>query len=148
MQNAIIHHKNFAKCNVINTHSMGLKTRRPCPMVVNYLEPWLISLNFSNLARFLLQYNLDSGNRLGVIFKLICKDSIMPDLMLDEYWGLSRDELSQALREEARKMFGNGWIERDFQVKENDLRSLRNLQSKQQEMFLFEDIGGDFVFTP
>lgn len=72
----------------------------------------------------------------------------MPDLMLDEYWGLSRDELSQALREEARKMFGNGWIERDFQVKENDLRSLRNLQSKQQEMFLFEDIGGDFVFTP
>jgi len=71
----------------------------------------------------------------------------MPDLMLDEYRGLSRDELSQALREEARKMFGNGWIERDFQVKENDLRLLRNLESKQQEMFLFEDIGGGFVFT-
>jgi len=46
----------------------------------------------------------------------------MPDLMLDEYRGLSRDELSQVLREAARKMYGNGWIERDFQVKENALR--------------------------
>ena len=146
-QNTIIHHENFAKCNTINAHSVGLTTRRQCPMVANYLEPWLISLNFRNLARFLLQYNLDSGNRLGVIFELICKDSIMPDLTLDECRGLSRDELSQALREEARKMFGNGWIERDFQVKENDLRLLRNLESKQQEMFLFEDIGGGFVFT-
>lgn len=72
----------------------------------------------------------------------------MPDLMLDEYRGLSRDELSQALREEVRKMYGNGWIERDFQVKENALRSLGNLQSKQQEIFLFEDLRGGFVFTP
>jgi len=72
----------------------------------------------------------------------------MPDLMLDEYRGLSRDELSQVLREAARKMYGNGWIERDFQVKENALRSLGNLQSKQEEMFLFEDLRGGFVFTP
>ena len=72
----------------------------------------------------------------------------MPDLMLDEYRGLSKDELSQALREVARKMYGNGWIEKDFQVKENAVRSLGNLQSKQQEMFLFEDIRGGFVFTP
>ena len=72
----------------------------------------------------------------------------MPDLTLDEYRGLSRDELSQVLREAARKMYGNGWIERDFQVKENALRSLGNLQSKQEEMFLFEDLRGGFVFTP
>ena len=70
----------------------------------------------------------------------------MPDLMLDEYRGLSRDELSQALREEAHKMYGNGWIERNFQVKENDLRSLVNLQSK-QKMCLFEDIRGGFEIS-
>jgi len=116
-------------------------------MLANYLEPWLMSLNFSKLARFLLQYNLDSGNRLKVIFKLICKEAIMPDLTLDEYRGLSRDELSQVLREEVLKMYGNSWIERDFQVKENDLCSLRNLESKQQEMSLFEDIGGSFLFA-
>ena len=122
---------------------MGLTTRRPYLMVVNYLEPWLISLDFSKLARFLRQYNLDSRNRLGAIFKLICKDAIMPDLMLDEYRGLSRDELSQALREEARKMYGNGWIERNFQVKKNDLCSfrIRNFESKQKQTPLFEDIG-------
>ena len=110
-------------------------------MVANYLEPWLMSFNFNKLARFLLQYNLDSDNRLGVIFKLICKDSIMPDLTLDEYRCLSRDELSQALREEVLKMYGNGWIEREFQVKENDLCSLRNLEPKQQKMPLFQDWG-------
>ena len=54
-QNAIIHHENFAKCNIINAHSVGLTTRRRCPMVANHLEPWLISLNFRNLARFLLE---------------------------------------------------------------------------------------------
>ena len=36
----------------------------------------------------------------------------MPDLMLDEYRGLSRDKLNLALREVARKMYGNGWIEK------------------------------------
>ena len=110
-------------------------------MLANYLEPWFMSLNFSTMARFLQKYNLDSGNRLRVIFKLICEEVIMPDLTLDEYRGLSRDELSQALREEVLKMYGNGWIERDFQVKENDLCSLINLESKQQEMSLFQDWG-------
>lgn len=71
----------------------------------------------------------------------------MPDLMLDEYRDLSKDELSQVLREVARKMYGNGWIERDFQVKENALCSPGNLQSKQQEMFLFADLRGGFVFA-
>jgi hypothetical protein len=113
-------------------------------MVANHLKPQLMSLNFSNLARFLRQYNLESDNRLGVMFKLICKDSIMPDLTLDEYRCLSRDELRQALIDEARKMFGNGRIERDFQVKENELCSLRNLESKQQEMSPFEDIWRKF----
>ena len=68
----------------------------------------------------------------------------MPDLTLDEYRCLSRDELRQALIDEARKMFGNGRIERDFQVKENELCSLRNLESKQQEMSPFEDIWRKF----
>ena len=144
MQNAIIYHKNFAKCIGINAISVGLKTRRACPMVANHLKPQIMSLNFSKLARFLRQYSLESDNRLGLIFKLICKDSIMPDLTLDEYRGLSRDELSQALIEEAHKMFGNGRIERDFQVEENELCSLRNLESKQQEMSLFEDIWRKF----
>ncbi len=133
MQNAIIHHKNFAECNGINAHNVGLKTRRPFPMAVNYLKPRLMFLNFSKLARFLLQYNLDSDNRLRAIFKLIYRDNIMPDLTLDEYRGLSKDELSQALREEGLKMFGNSWIERDFPAKENDWCSLRSLESKQQK---------------
>ena len=76
------------------------------------------------------------------------KDAIMPDFMLDEYRGLSRDELSQALREEARKMYGSGWIEKGFQVKENALCSLGNPQSKQQEMFLFEDLEGILSLPP
>ena len=72
----------------------------------------------------------------------------MPDLMLDEYRNFSRDELGQVLREVAHKMYGNGWIERDFQVKENALRSLGKHQSRQQEKFLFEDLRRGFVFTP
>ena len=117
-------------------------------MEVNCLKSQDLPLNFSNLARFLLQYNLELCNRLGVIFELIRKDAIMPDLMLDEYRGLSRDELSQALREEARKMYGSGWIEKDFQAKENALCSLGNPRSKQQEMFLFEDLEGILSLPP
>lgn len=48
----------------------------------------------------------------------------MADLMLDEYRGISKERLSQILKEEARKIYGSGSFENQSGETFDDLQNL------------------------
>ena len=48
----------------------------------------------------------------------------MTDLTLNEFRGLSGNELKQAFKEEERKMFGSNSLEKNYEEKVNDSYSL------------------------
>jgi len=55
---------------------------------------------------------------------------IMPDLTLDEYKGLSEEELEQILKEEARIICGSDSLKDNFRETANDLYPLPHPKAK------------------